>query len=175
MKELSLLMFFVACGYAINHITNHFSNNDIRKSNFFIPSYTIFNIFWGFIFYIGFATLMSSTYWIKILLFCLILIVLGMIIYYHQLKKNILTPKSKFFLHILANKLQLQQKNDSLLNRPYTRKEALKLLGIPLGSDEQAPIINQRLLKLSELQSKAPGLPYLEELISLLEVALSPK
>ena len=44
MKELSLLMFIVACGYVLGRFFNRFAADRIRQRNFFIPSQTDYNL-----------------------------------------------------------------------------------------------------------------------------------
>lgn len=62
MKELSLLMFVVACGYVLGRFLNRFAAGSVRQRNFFIPSQADSNLLWGFAFYFGFAALMFHSH-----------------------------------------------------------------------------------------------------------------
>lgn len=174
MKELSLLMFVVACGYVLNNFLNRFSAHKIRQRNFFIPSQTESNLLWGFAFYFGFAALTFNASY-KIWPLIAMAVALLFLLYYKVLRKNIFTSSSPFIINDLRRRLKLQQKNDCLLNRPYTRSEALRLLGLPAGIDDNNSQIAERLKRLSDFSAQNPELPYLPELIDKLRAALSQK
>ena len=53
--------------------------------------------------------------------------------------------------------------------------EALRLLGLPAGIDDDSPQIAERLKLLSDFSTQTPDLPYLPELIDELRAALSRK
>ena len=172
MKELSLLMFVVACGYVLGRFLNRFAAGSVRQRNFFIPSQADSNLLWGFAFYFGFATLMFHSHH-KIWPLAAIAAILVFLAYYKALRKNLVTPVSPFIVNDLRRRLNRQQENDRRLNRPYTRGEALRLLGLPAGIDDDSPQIAERLKLLSDFSTQTPDLPYLPEkyktLISIFE------
>lgn len=173
MKELSLLMFVAACGYILNSFFNRFTPNKIRQHNFFIPSQLNYNILWGFAFYMGFAALTSPAQY-KILPLAAIIFIFCLLCYYKLLYKCLANPHKGFFLRDLQNRLKKQQKNDSLLNRPYSRTEALRLLGLPTGTDNDNPYLSKRLELLQNFADQNSDLPYLSELVvNLREILFS--
>ena len=174
MKELSLLMFVVACGYVLGRFLNRFAAGSVRQRNFFIPSQADSNLLWGFAFYFGFAALMFHSHH-KIWPLAAIAAILVFLAYYKALRKNLVTPVSPFIVNDLRRRLNRQQENDRRLNRPYTRGEALHLLGLPAGIDDDSPQIAERLKLLSDFSTQTPDLPYLPELIDELRAALSRK
>ena len=59
MKELSLLMFFIALIFGLTvFVSSLFRSKNPDDSAFYIPSRGLFNIIWGSIFYIGYGMLM---------------------------------------------------------------------------------------------------------------------
>mgnify|MGYP000384106282 FL=1 len=84
-------------------------------------------------------------------------------------------PVSPFIVNDLRRRLNRQQENDRRLNRPYNRGEALRLLGLPAGIDDNNPQIAERLKLLSDFSTQTSDLPYLPELIDELRAALSRK
>ena len=110
-----------------------------------------------------------------ILFFQLLLIILFFLAYYKALRKNLITPVSPFIVNDLRRRLNRQQENDRRLNRPYNRGEALRLLGLPAGIDDNSPQIAERLKLLSDFSTQTSDLPYLPELIDELRAALSRK
>ena len=174
MKELSLLMFIVACGYVLGRFFNRFAADRIRQRNFFIPSQTDCNLLWGFAFYFGFAALMFHSHH-KIWPLAAIIIVFVFLFYYKALRKNLSAPSSALILKDLHRRLNIQEANDRKLNRPYTRDDALRLLGLHTGIDDNAPQIDEHLTLLDNFSARNPDLPYLPELIGKLRTALSRK
>ena len=157
MKELSLLMFVVACGYVLGRFLNRFAAGSVRQRNFFIPSQADSNLLWGFAFYFGFAALMFHSHH-KIWPLAAIAAILVFLAYYKALRKNLVTPVSPFIVNDLRRRLNRQQENDRRLNRPYTRGEALRLLGLPAGIDDDSPQIAERLKLLSDFSTQTPDL-----------------
>lgn len=174
MKELSLLMFVVACGCVLGRFLNCFAVGSVRQRNFFIPSQADGNLLWGFAFYFGFAALMFRSYH-KIWSLAAIAAILVFLAYYKALRKNLVTPVSSFIVNDLRRRLNRQQENDRRLNRPYTRGEALRLLGLPAGIDDDSPQIDERLKLLSDFSVRNFDFSYLPELIDELRTALSRK
>ena len=174
MKELSLLMFVAACGYILNGFFNRFFPNKIRQRNFFIPSQLDYNLLWGFIFYMGFAALMLPPQY-KILPLSAASVIFCLLCYYKLLHRCLSKPHKGLFLNDLQNRLQRQQKNDSLLNTPYSRKEALRTLGLPSGLENDNDLLKKHLNILKNFAQQNPNFPYLSELINQLEQALKTK
>lgn len=167
-------MFVIACGYVLRSFLTRFATNSIRQRNFFIPSQTDNNLLWGFAFYLGFAALMFHSPH-KIWPLIGIIIIFAFLLYYRSLRKNIISSSSPFIIKDLRRRLEHQQANDNRLNRPYTRSEALRLLGLPIGIDDNNPQITERLQLLSDFSFKNPNLPYLPKLIDELRAAFSQK
>ena len=174
MKELSLLMFVAACGYILNCFFNRFSPEKIRQHNFFIPSQREYNILWGFAFYMGFAALMLPTHH-KFWPLVAIIIIFVLLFYYKLLYKTLQKAHKGFLLQDLQKRLLKQQKNDSLLNRPYSRAEALRLLGLTTGTDNDNPWLAKRIELLQNFADQNPNLPYLSELLTKLKQTLYSK
>ena len=171
MKELSLLMFVVACGYVLGRF-QPFCRRKRPAAQLFIPSQADSNLLWGFAFYFGFAALMFHSHH-KIWPLATIAAIFFFLAYYKALRKNLVTPVSPFIVNDLRRRLNRQQENDRRLNRPYTRGEALRLLGLPAGIDDDSPQIAERLKLLSDFSTQTSDLPYLPELIDELRAALS--
>ena len=91
------------------------------------------------------------------------------------LRKNLSAPSSALILKDLHRRLNIQEANDRKLNRPYTRDDALRLLGLHTGIDDNAPKIDEHLTLLDNFSARNPDLPYLPELIGKLRTALSRK
>lgn len=175
MKELAFLMFIIGCGYAAVKLATWFSSAAIRRKYFAFPSQAGFNILWGFVFYLGFATLTLPLLWLRIACLIATTILLSVILYQYILLKHFRSRCFSGINRFLAAKLCRQQQNDKQVGRPYNRDEALAVLGLPPFSPNEAPLVRQRLAELENLQKSAPELPYLTDLLSQLKAALSLK
>lgn len=175
MKELAFLMFIIGCGYVAIKLAARFSNTPIRRRHFAIPSQAGFNILWGFAFYLGFAALTAHHHWAKIISVISIICLMLIIIYRHALLRQLNKPFCPYFNRLFAKQLKQQQSSDMLLNQPYTRSEALAVLGLPNTVEDRNPLPAARLKLLENLHSSNPGLPYLNDLLPQLRNALSLK
>ena len=104
-----------------------------------------------------------------------IVIIFVLLFYYKLLYKTLQKPHKGFLLQDLQKRLLKQQKNDSLLNRPYSRAEALRLLGLSAGTENDNPLLTKNLELLQNFADPNPNLPYLSELLLNLKQTLFTK
>lgn len=176
MKELSLLMFFIALIFGLTvFVSSLFRSKNPDDSAFYIPSRGLFNIIWGSIFYIGYGMLMFPQ---PLITFTLGLIN-GALIFYAlflvRVKNFLLKPQRKgaaFICRYLQKQLDRCRENDSD-NQPYSYRKALKILGLPAYTTAESEDIAVRLQILHELEQsgKLPH-PYLPELVSKTQQAV---
>ncbi len=177
MKELSLLMFFIALLFGMSVlIRSLIPGKNPDGSAFYIPSRGMFNIIWGSIFYIGYGILIYPDVQIAFILG----IADGLLIFYAlflmQIKKFLLNPQKKgsaILRRYLEKQLDRCQKNDSG-NKAYSFRKCMKILGLAPYTQPDSEQIAQRLQKLEELlQSGKLSHPYLPELLQKLNQTLS--
>lgn len=133
MKELSLLMFVVACGYVLGRFLNRFAAGSVRQRNFFIPSQADSNLLWGFAFYFGFAALMFHSHH-KIWPLAAIAAILFFLAYYKALRKNLITPVSPFIVNDLRRRLNRQRKTTGASTAPITAAKPFACSACPRAS-----------------------------------------
>lgn len=175
MKELSLLMFCIACGYVAVSFCDNFSKTAKRQRIFYIPSQREFNIIWGFTFYFGFAALTFQQFWLRFAFSAAILALFAAAAYLRAFKNNLLNPRSPYFNRVITRRLQKQQISDRKLGKDYSRREALNLLGLSPATEDDSPLPRQKIAVLQNLGTSLPNAPYLKELTERLARALSSK
>ncbi len=175
MKELALLMFFIGCGYALNSLANRFSGKKNRRLYFYIPSAASFNIIWGFIFYLGFGILIASHLWLKTALAAILLLLAVYLVRQWLISKFFATHKPACAGRLLARKLIKQSAADIVYNHPYTRSEALRLLGLPASQKDLDNKISARLSLIENLPFSENNAQSRDLLLASLRQALSEK
>lgn len=170
MKELAFVMFLFGCGYVLVRLINHFTASQARELNFSIPSTGDTNIIWGFIFYLGFIALKVPS--LKIYALLAILVLFGLLFYFRGLSRCLQNSRPAFFKNEIIRRLIKQKNNDTRLNKPYTRKEALQVLGLSAGIPDNNPQIEKRLALLEKFSAANPDCPHLPSLIIELRSAL---
>ena len=174
MKELALLMFFIGLGYTVRQIQLFFSHTH-RRLYFAIPSSSSFNILWGFMFYMVFASLMAQTSWIKIALIVIETCLLFTILILSLIRRQMLNHPNKIFAPIFIRLLAWQQREDSRSpDKTYNRDEALRILGLPANTSSDNPHIAKNFAQLEQLQNII-AIPYLREILNQIQKILSLK
>lgn len=176
MKELSLFIFLLALFFGLNILLRSILRPDYKdRAPFFIPSNGMFNLLWGSIFYIGYGTLIYSSPSVRFALAFVNGLLLVYTFFLLAQKRFIMNPNRKgnrFISHYLEQQIEAAKKTDNC-HPEYSRRKALKILGLPNYAAENKELIQTRLDILKQISENGKlSSPYLKEIISKTEQAL---
>jgi len=175
MKELALLMFCVGCGYVLTQFAGYFCRTKTRPLYFRIPSAASFNILWGFVFYTGFGILSTASLSLKFILGGFLLALLGCLVRQHLFGRYFTKQTPRFVGRLLTRSLHRQHETDMKFNEPYSRADALRLLGLPAALTDTDSRISKQISLLEKLNFPSEDKAMLTDLLLQLRQALSLK
>ena len=170
MEGLSIFMLAVALTLGTAYVASIFISKKVNLSYFRYPMPSVFNIIWGFLFYLLYSILMlRESIWVWAFVFTGVLNLL-VIMYFYGLKRILDGMFVPMIIHIINIGIRKQKKLDEKLNVPYSKAKALKILGVnnsQLKSDNAEKMMNHNMQKLNIFadNNKKRLNPYFAEMI----------
>ena len=174
MKELAYLMFFIGCGYALNLLVITLTDKTYRKIYIRYPSSSQFNLLWGFLFYAGFACLITTSPYLKIASAIFILSLSLTLAHNYLILQSLKKAGRGIYTKILQNKFSHQQLEDKNHNLAYSQAEILTILGLDKNSINNYKLLSSR-LQIYEQIAKNPKFTYAAEFYQKIRTTLEAK